>query len=86
MVYDGAFRKNRIREDPMANIYDDFDKRREHKRRFEETQMDARGTPYSAPKKAQPTPKERHFRSDLQQGLLDALLDVGEKHPDGEKR
>ncbi len=59
----------------MANIYDDFDKRREHSRRFEETRLGGQGPVYSAPKKARPAPKEHRFHSERQDGLLDALLE-----------
>jgi hypothetical protein len=70
----------------MADIYDDFDKRQEHNRRFEETRLSGQPAPYSAPKKSHPVPKVRDFRSDLQQGLLDALLDLGEVRRDDEGR
>lgn len=70
----------------MANIYDDFDKRREHSRRFEETQMGGRLTPYSAPQKAHPAPRPHRFHSELQRDLLDVLLEVGKNGAGGEKR
>lgn len=70
----------------MANIYDDFDKRREHDRRFAETQPDDRNTVYGAPKKAHPLPKAHRFHSGVLQGLLDALLNLEDHQSPGEKR
>jgi hypothetical protein len=70
----------------MANVFEDFDKRQEHGRRFAETQPDGKDQLYSAPKKASPAPKVHHFHSELQKGLLEALLDLGENPANSEKR
>ena len=61
----------------MADVYDDFDKRHEHDRRFDETRLNGHSPDYSAPKKARPERKRRSSPSRLQVNLLDDLLAIG---------
>lgn len=60
----------------MANVYDDFDKRQEHDRRFDQTRTDAESGGYTAPKKNHGPSKNRDFLPGLQRDLMEDLLDV----------
>jgi hypothetical protein len=61
----------------MADVYDDFDKRVEHDRRFDDTRLNGHSPNYSAPKKARPERKRRSSPSHLQVNLLDDLIEIG---------
>jgi hypothetical protein len=62
-------------EGAMASIYDDFDKRTEHERRFRETALGHGMPPYAAPPKRHWDALD-HFESELQIGLVEDLLAV----------
>ncbi len=59
----------------MANVYEDFDKRMEHERRFNETILGREAPAYTAPRKARSV-HDSSFTSDLQKDLPEHLLDV----------
>ena len=60
----------------MAEVYDDFDKRVEHQRRFSEVLGQKNGPSYSAPVKRGRKEGHDEFAPDLQRSLTEDLLNI----------
>ncbi len=61
----------------MANVYEDFDKRSEHDRRFTDIVPKKHAPAYDAPDKAHYRPREQQGESTLHHNLGEELLAVG---------
>lgn len=76
VVHGTLIPKKKIEEVTVAEVYEDFDKRQEHRKRFGALPARKDTPQYSAPAKGRPDARDYGFVSDIQSGLADELLDL----------